>query len=68
MKDEAICENSQWLEAINYFFKSLILDYVVWLSSEYVSVYGNYFCFVLDMYFVSGMVQPKYWYSPATSP
>ena len=47
------------------FLKSLILD--VSRSSEYVCVHCNYLYVVLTLYFISGMVQPELWCSPATS-
>ena len=53
------------VEVVNHCFKSLILD--VSLSSKWVCVYDNYLSFVLTLYSVSGMEQPGYWCSPATS-
>ena len=49
---ELFKENSERLQTINYYFKTLILD--VWFSSGYACVHDNYLCFVLTLYFVSG--------------
>ena len=50
MKLGAFCENTYRLEAVNYIFKSLILD--VLPSSEYICVYDSYLCFVLTLYLI----------------
>ena len=39
-----------------------------WTSFKDVCVYDNYLYFVLTLYFVSCMVQPKYWCSPVNPP
>ena len=49
---ELFKENSERLQTVNYYFKTLILD--VWFSSGYACVHDNYLCFVLTLYFVSG--------------